>query len=285
MAFLKSQWKRFPTVLILLIFLSGCRQRVTLLKSPPHYKFGEGVPFKLDLKIREISGIYWDPVKNEFIANNDESGKLFYLDKESKQIKSEISFGGKGDYEDVAMVKGIPYVLRSDGLITKVMKDSAGRVYGLEEGKLGLTGTNDFETMYYDDVRNALIIICKNCALDNKTKVSAFAYYLDSTGFDNKPVYTIDAEEVKSLAPKKTSKFQPSAAAIHPLLNKLFIISSASNQLVIADRDGVVESVYVLSRKMFPQPEGITIKKNGEMFISNEGVTSKATLILFKYIP
>jgi hypothetical protein len=256
-----------------------------LLKSPPHYKFGEGVPFKLDLKIREISGIYWDPVNNEFVANNDESGKLFYLDKESKEIKSELVFGGKNDYEDVTMVKGIPYVLRSDGVITQVMKDSAGRTYGQEAGKLGLSGTNDFETMYYDDVRNALIIICKNCAVDDKTKISAFAYYPDSIGFDDKPVYTIDAAEVKRLAPKKTSKFQPSAAAIHPVLNKLFIISSASNQLAIADRDGAVESVFVLSRKLFPQPEGITIKKNGDMYISNEGVTAKPTLIWFKYIP
>jgi uncharacterized protein YjiK len=285
MAFLKSLCRSLLPALLLFIFISGCRQRVTLLKSPPHYKFGEGVAFKLELKIREISGIYWDPVKNEFIVNNDESGKLFYLDKQSKLITSEISFGGKGDYEDVTMVKGIPYVLRSDGLITRVMKDSAGRIYGLEAGKLGLSGSNDFETMYYDDVRNALIIICKNCAIDNKTKISAFAYYLDSTGFDNKPVYTIDAEEVKKLATKKTSKFQPSAAAIHPVLNKLFIISSASNQLVIADRDGAVESVYVLSRKLFPQAEGLTIKKNGDMYISNEGVTAKPTLIWFKYIP
>jgi hypothetical protein len=285
MAFLKSLWKCFPPVLVLFFFVSGCRQRVTLLKSPPHYKFGEGVPFKLDLKIREISGIYWDPVNNEFVANNDESGKLFYLDKESKEIKSELVFGGKNDYEDVTMVKGIPYVLRSDGVITQVMKDSAGRTYGQEAGKLGLSGTNDFETMYYDDVRNALIIICKNCAVDDKTKISAFAYYPDSIGFDDKPVYTIDAAEVKRLAPKKTSKFQPSAAAIHPVLNKLFIISSASNQLAIADRDGAVESVFVLSRKLFPQPEGITIKKNGDMYISNEGVTAKPTLIWFKYIP
>jgi uncharacterized protein YjiK len=88
---------------------------------------------------------------------------------------------------------------------------------------------------------------------------------------------------VKSLAPKKTSKLQPSAAAIHPVLNKLFIVSSASNQLVIADRDGNVEGVYVLAQKLFPQPEGITFNKKGDMYISNESLTSKGTLLKFLY--
>jgi hypothetical protein len=256
-----------------------------MLKSPPHYNFSVKDEFKLDLKIKEISGIVWDRNNNEFIVNNDESGKLFFLDKESKAIKREIQFGGKGDYEDVALVNGVPYILKSDGVITKILQDSTGKPYGIEAGKLGLPGTNDFETMYYDDTRKALITICKNCSMDSKSSVSAFAFYPDSTGFDEKPVFTINADEVRKLSPKKSSKFQPSAAAIHPVLNKLIIISSASNQLVIADRDGNPESVFHLSQKLFPQPEGITFKNNGDMYISNEGITSKSTLLKFVYKP
>jgi hypothetical protein len=156
---------------------------------------------------------------------------------------------------------------------------------GVDAGKLPLSGSNDFETLYYDESRNALIMICKNCASDDKNTVSAFAYYPDSSGFDSKPVFTIDAEQVRNLAPRKSSKFQPSAAAVHPVLKKLFIISSASSQLVIADLNGNVESVFVLARKLFPQPEGITFKNNGEMYISNEAVSSKASLLRFSYIP
>ena len=90
---------------------------------------------------------------------------------------------------------------------------------------------------------------------------------------------------MKELSQRQTSKFQPSAARIHPILKKLFIISSASNQLVIADTNGEVEGVYMLAKKLFPQPEGLTFKSNGEMFIANEGVTEKATLLKFIYIP
>jgi len=268
-----------------LLSITGCKQKVRVLKSPPHYNFSEAVTEKLDLKIKEISGIAWDSKHDEFITHNDESGKLFFLDKESKAIKREIHFAGKGDYEDVALVKGVPYVLKSDGMLTKIVRDSAGKDIGLEAGKIDLSGTNDFETLYYDSTRKALIMICKNCAMDDKHSISAFAFYPDSIGFDNKPVFTIDADEVRALSPEKTSKFQPSAAAIHPVLKKLFIISSASNQLVIADTNGKVELVFVLAKKLFPQPEGITFKNYGDMYISNEGVTTKSTLLKFIYKP
>ena len=84
------------------------------------------------------------------------------------------------------------------------------------------------------------------------------SFYPDSLGFDNKPLYVIDAAKVAALSPFKTSKFQPSAAAIHPKLQKLYILSSASNQLAVTDLNGVVESVHKLSPKLFPQAEGIT---------------------------
>lgn len=281
----KSGTGRFVLVLATLLGIAGCKQRIKYFKSPPHYDFKTPFIDKLDLKIKEISGIVWNKDNSEFIAHNDESGKLFFLDRETKLIKSEVPFAGKGDYEDLALVNGVIYVLRSDGLLTKIVKDSTGQMQGIEAGKINLGGFNDFETLYYDDVRKALILICKNCAMDNKSTVSAFAYYPDSTGFDEKPVYTIDADEIRKLAPQKSSKFQPSAAAIHPVLNKLFILSSASNQLVIADRDGKPESVFHLSKNLFPQPEGLTFKNNGDMYISNEGITTKSTLIKFLYRP
>jgi uncharacterized protein YjiK len=169
-------------------------------------------------------------------------------------------------------------------MITKFIKDSTGKVYGLDAGTVNLTGTNDFETMYSDPARNALVIICKNCKSDDDKSVSAFAFYPDSIGFDSKPLYTIDAAKVKELSPFKTAKFQPSGAAIHPILQKLFIISAASHQLVITDLNGKVESVFRLSPKLFPQPEGITFKEKGDMYISNEGVNTKSTLLKFVYV-
>jgi uncharacterized protein YjiK len=264
------------------------RPKAKVIKSPPHYDFSKVQTIKLDLRLKEISGLAWDGDRDEFLAHYDEAGKLYILDKSSNAIMKEYKFGKSGDYEDVAIYNGVPYVLRSDGMLTKIMMDSTG-VRAVEEGKLSISGTNDFETLYADTARKALIMVCKNCDMDSKSQISAFAFYPDSTGFDVNPVFRMNADTIKKLsevmAQHKTSKFQPSAAAIHPVLNKLFIISSASNQLAMADLNGNVEKVFELGKKLFPQPEGLTFKKTGDMYISNEGVSGKATILRFPYRP
>jgi uncharacterized protein YjiK len=269
------------------VLLFSCKPKKFIYKSPPHYDFSVVLPLKLDLKIKEISGVVWDNHKDEFIAHNDEKGTIFYLDKNNAGIVREFQFStSKGDYEDIAIAKDNIYVLRSDGMLYRIVTDSTtGSQKSFDLGKIDLPGPVDFETLYYDQDRNALIMMCKNCAGDDKKVVSAYAYYPDSIGFVTKPVFSIDVSKVKQLSPRETSRFQPSAARIHPVLKKLFILSSASNQLVITDTDGNVEGFYMLAKKLFPQAEGLTFKTNGEMFISNEALSEKATLMKFNYIP
>lgn len=270
-------------IIFLFVLLNACKPKTIYLKSPPGYNFQMSESQHLDSKLREISGIAWDRKKNFFIAEEDEDGILYTLDKSSKNIMTTNTFGEKGDYEDVALIDTIPYILRSDGTIFKYNSDPSKGPAGIEMGKLVLPGKNDFESLYYDPARKALVMVCKNCAIDQGKKVSAFAYYPDSIGFDQKPLYQIDLDSINKLAPQKTSRFQPSAAAIHPRQQKLYILSSASKQLAITDLDGNVEGVYVLASKMFPQPEGICFQKDGEMYISNEGGNGRATLLSFHY--
>jgi len=270
---------------ILFVFSIGCKPKKFIYKSPPHYDFSKPFRDKLDLKIKEISGIVWDNQNDEFIAHNDEKGIVFFLDRDTKSIKREFVFSEtKGDFEDIAMAKKDIYVLQSDGKLFRIVADSTGKQKTFDAGHLESSGKNDFETLYYDPERKALIMLCKNCSADDKKVVSAYAYYPDSIGFDNKPIFTIDVKKIDSLSPRPTSRFQPSAARIHPVLKKLFILSSASNQLVVTDLEGNIENVYMLALKLFPQAEGLAFKSNGDMYISNEAVSSKAELLKFTYI-
>src|SRR5215203_657078 len=270
---------------ILFVFIISCKPKKFIYKSPPHYNFSTLLTNKLDLKLQEISGVVWDSQRDQFIAHNDEKGIIYYLDKGNGDLLKEFSFGEKGDYEDIALVKSDVYVLRSDGMLFKIETDSTGKQKSFDLGEIELPGKKDFESLYYDPERKALIMLCKSCEMDNKKMVSAFAYYPDSIGFDNKPLYSIDLAAIEKLSPRETSKFQPSAARIHPILKKLFILSSASHQLVIADTDGTPGAVYMLAKKLFPQAEGITFKNNGDMYIANEGVGAKGTLLKCVYTP
>jgi hypothetical protein len=277
---------RFVCIVAVSLFISCKGPKPKIIKSPPYYSFKDVFTNKLDARLLEVSGIAWDSHIDKFYAHNDESGTLFILERETKSVMNAYKFAGRGDYEDVAIFRHIPYVLRSDGTILKILIDSvAGTARAIESPKLDITGSRDFETMYTDTTRNALIIVCKNCNVDDQSTVSAFAYYPDKNEFDTKPVYQIDASDVDELSPHKSDKFQPTAADIHPKMQKLFMISSPSRQLVIMDLNGNVEEVYELGKKLFPQPEGLTFKNNGDLYISNEGVKSKGTILRFEFKP
>ena len=268
--------------IIVTIILTACKPKTIHLKSPPGYNFRTADSKPLETKLREISGIAWDRKRDAFIAEEDEEGVIYFLNRETKNIMNSYTFGENGDYEDIALIDTIPYILRSDGAIFKLNGDPVTGFKGTELAKLELSGENEFESMYYDPDRKALVMICKKCAMDEGKKVSAFAYYVDSTGFDHKPIFQIDEEAIKKLAPLKADLFQPSAAAIQPKQQKLYILSSLSRQLAVTDLNGNLEGVYGLAPKLFPQAEGICFKKEGEMFISNEGDKGRSNIIYFQ---
>ena len=81
------------------------------------------------------------------------------------------------------------------------------------------------------------------------------------------------------------AKFEPSAAAIHPISKRLYILSSAGQLLVITDTRGQVLEAYDLNPDVFPQAEGIAFAPNGDMYITNEGKFGPPTLLRFAYLP
>src|SRR5262249_22075191 len=144
MGFLSFPVRATIAALFLTITFVGCKPKTQKFKSPPHYNFGTVYTNKLDDKrLLEISGIAYDTKGNVFLAIQDESDSLFILDREDKTIKEALKFGDKGDYEDVALYNGAPYILRSDGTIFKFLRDSvSGRPFSIEVGESRIGGEN-----------------------------------------------------------------------------------------------------------------------------------------------
>jgi uncharacterized protein YjiK len=82
---------------------------------------------------------------------------------------------------------------------------------------------------------------------------------------------------------KPDIKLKISAISIHPISGRLYVLSGTERLLLVFDMNGNIEYLVRLDKDLFPQPEGITFMKNGDMFISNEGRHAEATLIRFNY--
>lgn len=276
-------WKLLVILTLLAKFhdYNGCGPEKKISESPPQYDFN--TPFKMELPqgLNEISGLSYYPKDSSVFAIIDEDGILFkiYLNGSGK-IK-EWRFDKKHDFEDVVMHDSTFYVLISNGDI-EALKFNGDSI---EKNKSKFPDAdkkiNEFETLYYDNDLG-LMLLCKNCEEDKKKQITAIGYNADSSSY-NFSLFSIDVKPIAEKTQEDKFHFKPSAAAINPLTNELYILASVNKLLVVADRNGKVKNVYTLDPVTFNQPEGITFTPWGDMLISNEkGEDDAATLLIFK---
>jgi len=276
----------FSVMTIFLILLFSCNgqgHKPSILSGPMSGYSNEHREKKfLKDEMKEISGISFLNDGSKMAAINDEEGKIFILDYTNKDTTTSFPFAEKGDFEDIVMDEKYFYVLESRGRIYKVPKQ--GVTDTIQIFKMPLKNA-DFEAIYMDDPKKRIVMLCKSCPDFEKGKVKpAFAFDLTTHEFTTEPVYYIDVAKVRTLLKNPNFGAKPSAAAVHPKLNKIFIVCSQDGKgLLVCDMDGNVEHAIYLDESIFPQPEGITIAPNGDLYISNEGLYQPGSIIHYPY--
>ncbi|MHA4843246.1 hypothetical protein ACX0G7_03725 [Flavitalea antarctica] len=265
-------------VVITLVSCSG-KNGKSFLPEIPGYDNKNREVFLLHKRLLEISGITY--INSRTLSGiNDEDGKIFTIDF-GKGKPDALDFGEKNDYEDIAIVDSTYYVLESNGNINVVsLKDqsTARKVPFKKKSKI------EFESLYYDKSIEKLVLLSKEQRMLQDALV---AYSFDPLleNFSAEPVYIISLREVKKLMKDYSAECKPSAAAVHPILNKVFVIASVGKVLVICSLKGEVENVYSMNPDVFAQPEGICFSPEGHMFIANEGLQGKANIVRLSYQP
>ena len=255
------------------------------LSSPPGYNLNKPQIFKLPTSLDEISGVAYYAKDNSVLAINDEHGWLYKIFLSGNNEIQKWKYAGGADFEDLVLVDSTFYVLQSNGKILGVKFISPDSVL-TNKYESSIPGKNEFEILYLNKDTRDLIMLCKNCEMDDKNSLSAFAFNLDTHSFSEKATYVIDVRKIEELMDEKGLHFKPSAAAIHPITGELYIISSINKLLVVADKNGKPTKAYRISKKLYKQPEGITFNKNGDMIISNESADlGAANILYFKYKP
>lgn len=260
------------------------------LKSPD-------LRYLLPAVLHEISGITVIDTST-IAAIQDENGVLFFFDLEKGSVRRHFFFHADGDYEGIARVGKTIYVLRSDAVLYEIPDYEEGE-FTRTYYRLGLPAAES-EGLCYDSGNNRLLIAPKSNIEDaKKSRRVVYGFDLKKKKLIEKPVIKFDLSEIRKYAEdylpdltvpgkKKAKKefqieLRPSAIAIHPLTNRLYVISAIEKLLFVFNMEGSVEHIERFDPQLFNQPEGITFLDNGDMLISNEGGAGRATLLRFNY--
>jgi uncharacterized protein YjiK len=278
---------RYACFISLFIFIAFINSRCTqqsaenhlAYTSPAGYDLNKPFIIKLPVELDEISGLAFYPADTSVFAIGDEFGWLYKIPLTAGKPIRKWKFSSEGDFEDLAMVDKVFYVLKSNGNIIAFTFDDHNQI--LKQQQDFPASGNEFEILYYDRHVFKLTMICKDCESDKKKALTAFYFKLNKQ-FDDSS--SINVTAIANMIGEKKIRFKPSAAAINPVTDELFIVSSVNKLLVVADRKGNPKETYPIDVALFKQPEGITFTPEGDMIISNESADrGAANLLFFKY--
>jgi len=226
----------------------------------------------LPAELREVLGISWVS-EHQIAAIQDEDGIIYIYDLEQRKVVEEIEFGNAGDYEGLAVKGNNAYALESDGTIT-IIENFQHKDRKVTEYKTRFNEKNNMESLWLDLSANQLLMIPKDRDIDTDNTKGVYAFSLKefTMGYDPVMQLDMDDEVLKHFREKKIyNNFRPSDIAIHPQTKEIYMLEGAKPKLLILDKNGVAKNGYSLSKKIFPQPEGITFSPDGDLYISSEG--------------
>jgi hypothetical protein len=269
------------SIIAAILVLIGCSSSSgrSFMPYVPGYSEKQKEVFVLKKKLLEISGIFYQQ-DGRIASMNDEDGKLFLFKPgdESDSIET-FKFAGKDDYEDIVQVNGGYYIVESDGDLHYFEK---GKSESHIKYKFDVEEKVEFESIVHYQNEKRLVLITKDHRLE-KDAIYAYAFDLVTKKFFPTPYFTISRREIANAAKDISAVCKPSGAAINPVDNKLYIIASIGKILLRCSLDGRIEGVHMINPAQFQQPEGISFASTGDMYISNEGLHGKATLLKFPY--
>lgn len=262
--------------------------------------------FELPETLNEISGLSFDKNHEKLFAVQDEDGIIFIIDKISGEVEKEVEFYKEGDYEGIEVAGDVVYVVKNTGTIYEVT-NLGQEDQKMEKYNLFLSAENDVEGLCFDPATNKLLLACKGLPATGESfeiiryKKVVYGFDVTTKEVDPVPVYTIqldgiqkclltntkieDTEQLTDLfsSEKEDLDFNPSAIAIHPITNDVYVISSSGKTLIVLNSAGEVVYIERLNKEIHAQPEGMAFDADGTLYISNEAKDETAKIHRFKY--
>lgn len=259
------------------------------VQIPYEFRLPE-VVYDLPSDLDEISGLaYWS--NEQLFTVQDEEGKVFVYDMVRKAVIHEMDFAKDRDYEGIARIDSTIYVLERDGDIHYFDYKEGEDDYDAKKHESSFSYRNDTEGITYDPLKGQLIVVPKEEQLVTNVDQSHLKglYYIDADSGEvtEEPFCTIDQYRLGEIIFGKRQRYlmKPSAVAVHPETNHIYLLASVGKLLVVLDRECKIVHLERLDERLFSQPEGITFTPRGELLISSEGRNGRPIIARFSPEP
>jgi len=277
-------YRYFMYAIVIVTLFLGCTAKEKKYQLAENSRYDLLNPFviKLPERLAEISGLAYYPKDTSVFAIEDENGFLYKISLTTNAI-TKWKFDKRHDFEDVVLHDSIFYILISNGDI-EVLQFGNGDKMLTNKFTFPDAGKkkNEFESMYFDDSLKQLVLLCKDCADDKKKNISAWGFNIGS-GLYSSVVFSINVQPITQKLGQQKLRLKPTAAAINPATNELYILEAINHLLIVTDRNGKFKEVFILPPAIYKQPEGIAFTPAGDLIISNEWhETGLANILIIK---
>lgn len=257
----------------------------------------ETINLRVDLD--DITGLSMAPDGDGLIATNFRDGEIHYLSFYG-ELDGSVWFKRRGKYTGIEAVRDDIFVVKENGTIFHISELHSDKPKRKVFNTL-LNNKHKVHGLCYHPVQNELLLVCQGNGGNGATgeSKSIFVFDLDRKELLRQPMFFIEDKDIIAyldyFRPETeeeedgdalfydvptTKSFVPSAIAIHPSSDEIFLISSSSMQLIVLSEDGELLYVEQLDPFVFSRPEGMCFDVDGTLYITSKGGPGKSGKIM-----
>jgi uncharacterized protein YjiK len=265
------------------MLMAACVSAVADDSVLARYRFDEAslMQWKLPKRLHEISGLALGS-DGRLFAHEDEHAIVYQIDYDDGRLRKAFALGDptlRGDFEGIAVVGTMFYLLNSDGTLFRAPEGGDGEHVAYQRIETGLAPYCEFEGLAFDAPAADLLLACK------RTRRSVDADRRWVFRFSTRaqrivsPAVSIDVRQVAARLDSKS--FEPSGIDVAG--GHLLLVAARQRAVVETDASGgVVAALKLPLAKRHHQPEGIAIAADGRIIIADEGGNGRARLGVYR---
>lgn len=250
--------------------------------SPPGYDLNEPFQVVLNAELNSISGIIYYPKDSSVFATVNNDGLLFKIPLHGNQAIMRWRFDRNSGYGNLELKDSSFFVVINTGDIETIEFKGSAIVTKRCVFPDSYKNKNEFESLFYDEQHKELVMLSKTGEEEKGKVVHAWGFSPESQKYtpDMFSIPLNGLEEKNKKGKEKKIKCLPSAAAINPVTNEIYILSPQNQLLLVADKDGNAKEAYYLDPEIYNNVSGISFTPKGDIIISNSVSESTAPKLL-----